>query len=78
MPNLRTFSETLNTSQRAGLLAAVMVLIAGIILSALAYSEVRSYARQQIASENTRQLQHLGALLTPALVGLGTEGADQS
>ena len=68
MPNLRTFSETLNTSQRAGLLAAVMVLIAGIILSALAYSEVRSYARQQIASENTRQLQHLGALLTPALV----------
>ena len=31
MPNLRTFSETLNTSQRAGLLAAVMVLIAGII-----------------------------------------------
>jgi len=68
MPNLRTFSETLNTSQRAGLLAAVMVLIAGIILSALAYSEVRSYARQQLASENARQLQHLGALLTPALV----------
>ncbi|TPD55622.1 MAG: hypothetical protein C9355_02215, partial [Thalassolituus maritimus] len=68
MPNLRTFSETLNTSQRAGLLAAVMVLIAGIILSALAYSEVRSYAHQQLSSENTRQLQHLGALLTPALV----------
>ncbi len=68
MPNLRTFSETLNTSQRAGLLAAVMVLIAGIVLSALAYTEVRSYAHQQLTSENTRQLQHLGALLTPALV----------
>ena len=68
MSNLRTFVESLNTSQRAGLLAAVMVLIAGIILSSLTYVEVKSHTRAQLDAEQQRQLQHLGAMLTPALV----------
>ncbi|TNC86517.1 MAG: hypothetical protein CSH37_04045 [Thalassolituus sp.] len=68
MSNLRTFVESLNTSQRAGLLAAVMVLIAGIILSSLTYVEVKSHTRAQLDAEQERQLQHLGAMLTPALV----------
>ena len=68
MSNLRTFVESLNTSQRAGLLAAVMVLIAGIILSSLTYVEVKSHTRAQLDAEQKRQLQHLGAMLTPALV----------
>ncbi|WP_369984944.1 adenylate/guanylate cyclase domain-containing protein [Thalassolituus sp.] len=68
MSNLRTFVESLNTSQRAGLLAAVMVLIAGIILSSLTYVEVKNHTRAQLDAEQHRQLQHLGAMLTPALV----------
>jgi len=68
MPNLRSLGETLNTSQRAGLLAALMVLIAGILLSSLTYLEVRQLTSERLADENERQLQHLGALLTPALV----------
>lgn len=68
MSNLRTFVESLNTSQKAGLLTAVMVLIAGIILSSLIYSEVKNQTRVQIDAEHQRQLQHLGRMLIPALI----------
>lgn len=68
MSILRSISETLNTSQRAGLLAAVMVLISGVVISAFTYTHLHSQLAAQLQESNTRQLQNLSALLTPSLV----------
>lgn len=68
MFNLRSISESLNTSQRAGLLAALMVLIAGVTLSATTYLNLYDQLEVEQAAESQRQLQHLSALLTPSLV----------
>jgi len=63
-----SLSESLNTSQRAGLIAALMVLVAGLALNAVNYVGVHSQALHDLAQENERQLHQLGSLLTPALV----------
>lgn len=68
MSILRSISETLNTSQRAGLLAAVMVLFSGVIISAVTYNHLYTQLVSEQNDNDRRQLQHLGALLTPGLV----------
>lgn len=68
MLKLSAISDSLNTSQRAGLLAALMVLIAGVILSANTYINLYEQLEAEQAEESQRQLQHLAALLTPSLV----------
>ena len=68
MSILRSISETLNTSQRAGLLAAVMVLISGVVISIFTYTHLYSQLSGELLAQNNRQLQHLAALLTPSLV----------
>lgn len=68
MLNLRSISDSLNTSQRAGLLAALMVLVAGVILSATTYTNIYEQLKAEQAADSKRQLQHLSALLTPSLV----------
>lgn len=68
MFNLRSISDSLNTSQRAGLLAALMVLVAGVILSATTYTHIHEQLEAEQAADSKRQLQHLSALLTPSLI----------
>ena len=68
MFNLRSTSDSLNTSQRAGLLAAIMVLVAGVILTVTTYTNLYEQLESEQVAESQRQLQHLSALLTPSLV----------
>ena len=68
MSILRSISETLNTSQRAGLLTAAMVLISGIAISAMTYFHLKDQLISEHQDSARLQLQHLGALLTPGLI----------
>ena len=62
MFNLRSTSDSLNTSQRAGLLAAIMVLVAGVILTVTTYTNLYEQLESEQVAESQRQLQHLSAL----------------
>ena len=63
-----SFLEQLSTSQRAGLLIAFVVLLAGALISGITYLQLHSQLSQRIEDEQQRQLQHLGHLLTPNLI----------
>ncbi len=63
-----TFLDQLSTSQRAGLLVAFVVLIAGALISGVTYVQLHSQLVQRISDEQNRQLQHLGSLLIPNLI----------
>ena len=63
-----TFIDKLSTSQRAGLLVAFVVLIAGALISGVTYLQLHSQLTQQTDREQDRQLQHLGSLLIPNLI----------
>lgn len=63
-----SLKESLNTSQRAGLIAALLVLVSGLLLTAFTYQSLLTQLSEQQGDANQRQLQQLSALLAPTLV----------
>lgn len=60
--------QTVNTSQGSGLLAALLILLSGVLINAFSYSQLHQQLSQQQQRDIEQQLQRLATALAPALL----------
>lgn len=60
--------QTVNTSQGSGLLAALLILVSGLLISVFSYTQLHQQLSQQQQRDIEQQMQRLATALAPALL----------
>jgi len=68
MPTASPIGQKLNISQICGLVMGSLVLICGLIISGLSYSQLQDQQQQQLMQNARQQLQHLALSIAPSLL----------
>ncbi|MBS51772.1 MAG: hypothetical protein CMI03_03360 [Oceanospirillaceae bacterium] len=68
MHRATTIGQKLNISQICGLLMGTLVLICGLIISGLGYSQLQDQQENQLMQNARQQLQHLALAIAPSLL----------
>lgn len=62
------FRRKFNLGQTCGILAALQLLVAGLVISILTYSHLLGSLRQEVQEDSVRQLQRLSMVIAPAVL----------